>query len=116
MVFVRLTPDIAAAAVMETDWASLDRKTDEQIEAASAADPDAPPFHGPSREEVVASMVRAVRAATSLTREAFAQVYGIPLEALVGWEEAADVPDLAVQSYLRVIARKPKVIARLAAA
>lgn len=51
--------------------------------------------------------VRALRERLSLTQEQFALRYGLDLDAVRNWEHKRRKPDLAAQSYLRVIARLP---------
>jgi putative transcriptional regulator len=43
-----------------------------------------------------------------LTQEQFALRYGLDLDAVRNWEHKRRTPDLAAQSYLRVIERMPQ--------
>jgi putative transcriptional regulator len=60
-----------------------------------------------------AMLARRARAATGLSQEAFAKHYAIPVTALREWEQGRRVPDVAAQSYLRVIAQIPDAVARV---
>jgi putative transcriptional regulator len=51
--------------------------------------------------------VRTLRETLGLTQEQFAWRYGLDLDAVRNWEHKRRTPDLAAQSYLRVIARLP---------
>jgi len=48
--------------------------------------------------------VTTLRRALSLTQEAFAAQYGIPLGTLRDWEQGRAEPDATARSYLRAIA------------
>jgi len=52
--------------------------------------------------------VRALRERLGLTQEQFALRYGLDLDAVRNWEHRRRTPDLAAQSYLRVIERMPE--------
>ena len=52
------------------------------------------------------------RHAPSLSQNAFAARFGIPVGSLRDWEQGRRAPDAAAQSYLRVIARMPEAVAR----
>jgi putative transcriptional regulator len=56
--------------------------------------------------------VRALRQALRMSQEEFARRYNLDLDALQNWEQGRRVPERAVQSYLRVIAARPKEAAR----
>jgi putative transcriptional regulator len=51
--------------------------------------------------------VRELRERLGLTQEQFALRYGLDLDAVRNWKHKRRKPDLAAQSYLRVIARLP---------
>ena len=51
--------------------------------------------------------VRAVRARTSLSQEAFAVRYGLDLATLRNWEQGRSEPDVAAKTLLWTIARNP---------
>ena len=70
----------------EPDWTAFDAMTDEEVEAAALADPDAQPM----TEEQLALMVRRphvdiIRQSFGLTQEEFATKFGIPLATLKSW-------------------------------
>ena len=52
--------------------------------------------------------VRKLRERLGLTQEQFALRYGLDLDAVRNWEHDRRTPDLAAQSYLRVIERMPE--------
>src|SRR5690242_11029177 len=88
------------------DWRRFDALTDEEVHAAAAADPDAPPL----TEERLARMkrvprTRTLRRALGLTQEEFAARYHIPLGTLRDWEQGRTEPDRPARAYLKVIAR-----------
>jgi putative transcriptional regulator len=93
----------------ETDWARVDALTEDEINAAAAADPDAPPL---SEEDLAEfrSVIdpKAVRAATGLTQEEFARTFALPLGTVRDWEQHRSRPDRAAENYLRVIATNPE--------
>ena len=108
--YVRVTPEMAEQAVREVDWARIDAMTDEDIERAIAADPDAaPPM---SDAEITAARVRWVRKGTALSQEQFAARYRIPVGTLRDWEQGRREPDAAALAYLRVIEREPEAVDR----
>ena len=108
--YVRVTPQMVEQAIKETDWARIDAMTDEDIERAIAADPDAaPPM---SDVEITAARVRWVRKTTGLSQEQFSARYRVPVGTLRDWEQARREPDAAALAYLRVIEREPEAVAR----
>ncbi|MGD0155406.1 MAG: hypothetical protein ABSB50_04880 [Terracidiphilus sp.] len=54
--------------------------------------------------------VRAVRAATGLSRAEFARRFALDPRALQDWEQGRRRPDRAARAYLTVIARRPKAV------
>lgn len=60
--------------------------------------------------------VRAVRAATGLTREAFAARFGLKVGAVRDWEQGLRTPDPAARVLLKVIATEPDAVVRALAA
>lgn len=104
----RLVYDPANPPADETDWARVDRLTEDEINAAAAADPDAPPLS----ESELAQFRRvvdpkAIREASGLTQEEFARTFAIPLGTVRDWEQQRSRPDRAAENYLRVIASDP---------
>lgn len=64
----------------DTDWATLDALSDEEVEARALADPDAPPL----RDDQLARLrripsVRLLRRRLGMTQAAFAAAFGLPL-------------------------------------
>jgi putative transcriptional regulator len=87
--------------------------TDEEIDAAAAADPD----NAPLTEEDYARMKRVprtktLRRALALTQEEFATRYHIPVGTLRDWEQGRSEPDQPARAYLTVIARDPDGVRR----
>ena len=56
-------------------------------------------------------IARALRLRLRLTQDEFAARYHIPLGTLRDWEQRRSEPDMAAQSFLRVIAAEPEKIA-----
>ena len=95
------------------DWSRFDALTEEQVHAATLADPDAQPL----TEERLARMKRVPRARTlrralGLTQEEFAARYHIPLGTLRDWEQGRSEPDQPARAYLHVIAHDPDGVRR----
>ena len=96
-----------------TDWAAVDALTDEQIHAAALSDPDAQPLpFGTDEEMARAGLIRIpnvkrLRESLSMTQEAFAAAYRIPVGTLRDWEQGRKRPDAPARAYLMVIARNP---------
>jgi putative transcriptional regulator len=118
-IVARLTPDGTLVQVLpdgttqplldRTDWARVDAMTDEEVEAAAAADPDARPT---TREETANARrvprVKTLRRSLGLTQEEFAARYRIPLGTLRDWEQGRTEPDQPARAYLKVIASNPE--------
>ena len=96
-----------------TDWDRLEAMSNEDVEAAALADPDAQPLT-PERLARMRRVPRAktIRRALRLSREEFALRYHIPVATLRDWEQGSTEPDAAAQAYLAVIAREPDVVRR----
>ena len=75
-------------------------------------DADAPLSDDEFERGHAALLARRARAATGLSQAAFATRYGIPAGSLRDWEQGRRMPDGASQSYLRVIARMPDLVAK----
>lgn len=89
------------------DW------SDEAIEAAALADPDAQPLtEDDARRMRSTPRVRIIRRALKLSQEAFAERFKIPIGTLRDWEQGRKVPDAATRAYLIVIAREPEAVTR----
>ncbi len=108
--FVVVTDEMERAALAEVDWARLDAMTDEDIERQVRENPDAAPIL--NRTEMAVGLVAAIRHRLGLTQVAFSRRFGIPLSTLRDWEQGRRTPDVAVWSYLKVIAREPELVAR----
>ena len=54
--------------------------------------------------------VRAVRAATGLSRAGFARRFALDPRAIQDWEQGRRRPDRAARAYLTVIARRPEAV------
>jgi putative transcriptional regulator len=79
-------------------------------EAAAIAQGEAAPaatHHFPLPPDVD---VRAVRAATGLSRAQFARRFALDPRALQDWEQGRRRPDRAARAYLTVIARQPQAV------
>jgi len=87
--------------------------TDEEIEAAAAADPDAQPMT-PEQLRTARRVPRTktLRRALGLTQEEFAARYHIPLGTLRDWEQGRCEPDQPARAYLTVIAHDPEGVER----
>ena len=111
---VQVLPDGTTRPLPDpTDWARVDMLTDEQVEAAALADPDARPM---TPEEIANARrvprVRTLRRALGLTQEEFAARYHIPLGTLRDWEQGRTEPDQPARAYLKVIASNPEGVSR----
>jgi putative transcriptional regulator len=83
--------------------------TQEEIEAAANADPDARPFtSGVLAKARRVPRVRTWRRALGLTQEEFAERYRVPLCTLRDWEQGRSEPDQPARAYLTVIAHDPE--------
>ncbi len=110
MATVKVTPDLLARAVRDTDWAAVNSLTDSDIARQADADADAAPVL--TAAETAASIVRTVRKRLGLSQAAFAARYHIPVGTLRDWEQARKHPDGPALAYLRVIAGEPDMTAR----
>jgi putative transcriptional regulator len=101
----------------DTDWDAVDALTNEQVHAAALADPDAQPIPRGSDDELAKlGLIRGVnvkrlRESLSLTQEAFAEIYRIPIGTLRDWEQRRKNPDAPARAYLTVISRNPEAVA-----
>lgn len=92
------------------DWRRFDAKTDEEIAADVASDPDSAPIQTPEQLARMrrVSLAKHVRHKLAMSREAFAAGYGIPLDTLNAWERHQAKPTPAEEAYLRLIEREPE--------
>lgn len=98
----------------DTDWASLDRMTDDQVVEAARADADAQPL---TPNELGAmrrvSRVKALRQRLGMTQAEFAEAYCVPIGTLRDWEQRRSSPDAPARALLRAIERDPETMRRL---
>src|SRR5215470_6645731 len=107
---VRVRPDgTEASSPDRTDWERLRRMTDDEVEAAALADPDARPMSPQERHSARrVPRTKTLRRALGLTQEEFAARYHIPLGTLLDWEQGRCESDQPARAYLTVIARDPE--------
>lgn len=87
--------------------------TEEEIEQAAAADPDARPMTPEElRRARRVPRVKTLRRALGITQQEFAARYHIPLGTLRDWEQGRTEPDQPARAYLTVIARDPEGVLR----
>ena len=112
MAAVRFVLDPSDLPQRTTRETAADTLTDIEITEAALADPDNPPLTGEELDRIaLARRVKRVRTELSLSQEAFAARYGIPVATLRQWEMGRRAPDRATLSYLRAIAALPAEIA-----
>ncbi len=88
--------------------------TDDEVEAAAAADPDNPPLSDEQLRSLPRTpRVKVLRRALHLTQEEFAARYRIPLGTLRDWEQGRSTPDQPARAFLAVIAGDPEGVGRL---
>jgi len=103
---VEVLPDGSERRFPETPMRPM---TDEEIEAAAWADPDARPLTLEERAKVKqVPRIKTLRRALRLTQEEFATRYRIPLGTLRDWEQGRSEPDQPARAYLTVIANDPE--------
>ena len=110
MATMKVTPAMVEQALQETGWAKIDAQTDEDITRNVASDPDAAPIL--TEAETAAALARSVRKRLGISQAEFAARYHVPIGTLRDWEQNRKQPDAPALAYLRVIARKPKMVAR----
>lgn len=89
----------------KTDWSYLEAMTDEEIEAAARADPDAQPLTDEQLKRMRRiPLAKHLRWKLGLSQAEFAERFHIPLDTLRDWERFRSEPDPAAQAYLKVIA------------
>ncbi len=110
MATMKVTPELLADAIRQTDWAAQDALTDSDIARQAAADPDAAPVL--TAAETAGAIVRTVRKRLGISQAAFAARYHIPVGTLRDWEQARKHPDAPALAYLRAISVEPDIIAR----
>jgi putative transcriptional regulator len=80
MAIVKVTPELVARAVAGTDWHPVDARTDADIAANVAADPDAVPIL--TGGERAAALARTVRKRLGLSQSEFAARFHVPVGTL----------------------------------
>jgi len=108
---IRYRPGVDPKPVGKTDWARLAAMTDEEIEAAALADPDAQPL---TDEELAQcfqpGLLREVRVRLGLSEKAFAKRFRLEAKAVKAWEAGLGFPNQTERAYLRVIQRNPEAV------
>ena len=95
------------------DAPSPEHRTDAEIEAAAADDPDNPPLTDERLEGFSrVPRTKTLRRALGLTQEEFARAFQIPIGTLRDWEQGRSQPDQPARAYLTVIAREPDLVRR----
>ena len=85
--------------------------TDEEIEAAALADPDAQPLTDAELSRAFRPRaLRELRDRLGLSQAEFANHFQIDLRTLQGWEQGQRVPDDIARTYLRIIERNPEAV------
>jgi putative transcriptional regulator len=105
------TPIDPGTTASKTDWAALDAMTDDDVEAAASADPDAPPL-GPGRTLHRMAAVKRVRLTLGLSPAEFAGRFRIPMPTLMAWERHEAEPDAVAVSYIAAIEGDAEGVAR----
>ena len=86
----------------------------EAVERAARADPDARPLRGDDfRRMKRTPQPKVIRRALELTQEEFSARYHIPLGTLRDWEQGRTEPDQPARAYLTLIARDPDHVDRV---
>jgi len=97
----------------KTDWSRLEAMTDEEIEAAARADPDAQPLTDAQLKRMRRiPLAKHLRWKLGLSQTEFAERFHIPLQALRDWERFRSEPDETVLAYLKVIAADAEFVER----
>jgi putative transcriptional regulator len=93
----------------KTDWETVRKRSDSEVEREAESDPDAKPLRGKDFRRLERSpRVRIVRMSLGLTQEEFARAYGIPVATLRDWEQRRREPDQASKTLLKLIERMPR--------
>jgi putative transcriptional regulator len=80
--------------------------SDEEVEAAALADPDAQPMTSEQLAECFRpGTLRAARERLGLSEKQFARRFRVDLVTLRQWENASDLPGKPSPEYVRVVAR-----------
>ena len=96
----------------EKAW--LDARSEAEIEAAAATDPDNPPLTveqlGRARRVVA---VAGLRRRLGLTQDEFARRYRLPIGTVRDWEQGRSIPDAPARALLHAIDGEPELLARV---
>lgn len=108
---IRYRPGLDPKPKDKTDWERVRNMSDEEVEAAALADPDAQPL----TDEELARAFRpggliALRQRLGLDQAEFARRFRLDLDTLKNWERGMGVPDDIARVYLRVIERNPDAV------
>lgn len=99
------------------------RRSDKEILAAVADDPDAAPVYTPEQARAMRAAedardlfgVARLRRRLGLSQVQFTNRYRIPLSTLRQWEQGTREPDAATRLLIAVIAEEPTLVAKVAA-
>lgn len=93
----------------KTDWQRLREMTEDEVQAAALADPDAQPVSGATLKWMKrVPRVKTLRRALRLSEREFSRGYHLPINTLRDWEKGRREPDEAAQIYLTLIATDPQ--------
>ena len=92
-------------------WAKLRARSETEVQAGIAADPDAATGRlGPAGR---VALVKRIRWKLGLSQTEFAERFQIPVGTLRDWEQHRREPDQAARAYLRVIDAEPDTVQRV---
>jgi putative transcriptional regulator len=104
----RVTLDPTKPPRGRTDWRRVDAMTDEEIEQAARADPDAQPLSDAELAKLQRVVdVRALRRRLGMSQEQFAKSFDLAIGTVRDWEQGRSVPDGPARVLLRLIERDP---------
>jgi putative transcriptional regulator len=111
---VQVLPDGSIRPLEDkTDWKRLAAMTEEEVQSAALADPDAQPLSDADLARMKrVPRIKTLRRALRLTQEEFATRYHIPIGTLRDWEQGRCEPDQPARAYLTVIAHDPQGVMR----
>jgi len=99
----------------KTDWHRLAAMDDQEVRRAAETDPDAQPLTArqlAKAHRVPEVDVRAVRRRRNMSQAAFANCYGLTLDAVQDWEQGRRPPNRYARILLAVIDREPEAVER----
>jgi putative transcriptional regulator len=104
----RVTLDPTKPPRGRTDWRRVDAMTDEEIEQAAHADPDAQPLSDAELAKLQRVVdVRALRRRLGMSQEQFAKSFDLAIGTVRDWEQGRSVPDGPARVLLRLIELDP---------